>query len=120
MLHISKNNIITMTVGDEVYFYFYIKANKNNDIYLLNSKDKVYFYIMEANASYDEAVVTKTLDYNNIIKDTPLIKISLDENDTKLLQSGNYYYQIKLERYINPENYKTETIMNKRRFILTD
>lgn len=116
----SKNNVISMVRGDSASFYVTLNLGTviepNN--YKLKLGDKVYFGVMEAHQSFEDAILTKVLTIDDVDEEGDVL-ITLEPTDTEYLLPGNYYYSVKLE--INQlGNYRVQTIIPKRKFILED
>lgn len=110
MFDITNNNIISINRGDTLKYYFVIYLNDvstddipmwqvcptvlrdDNHIYPLQPGDKLYFGVMEANQSFENALIRKefTTSVNGVVT------IYLEPEMTEHLVPGTYYYSIKI------------------------
>jgi hypothetical protein len=126
MAHISPNNIITVNRGDYFVFTFQINIGTamNPVYYTLTGDDKVYLGVMEANKTFEQAIIKKVFTAADSNSDGS-IDIVFETNDTINLLPGNYYYSIKLNQPIastseEAEKDKITTIVPKTKFIIIE
>jgi hypothetical protein len=88
-----------MTRGDTVEIPLHIFFNNpsfRNIAYFPNIHDKIYFAIMEPNQPFEEAIVKKIYEYNDVDQLTGVVNVKLDSYETEFLAPGNYYYTVKI------------------------
>lgn len=107
MYNIGLNKVITLTRGDTFEYKYMIDLgmvfdNENHsychNYYTMQEKDHLYFALMEPNQRFDEATIKRIYGIDSFEEDHINIKLSSD--DTWYLNTGKYYYTIKLEKYI--------------------
>lgn len=122
MMRIAENNIIVGSPGDTFIYPLFINLGTKLDPqpYALKADDKVCFSIMKPHQSFEEGVVRKIFDINNIDEDGN-VEIYISSEDTEWLCPDTYYYEIKLfmdnGEMSDPAVF---TIMPKRKFYLTN
>lgn len=97
-VNISVNNIITITKGDYVCVPLFINIGTRleMDNYTLKEGDIVYFSIMEPNQKFEEGVIRKTFNKNNL-DSKGLVNIKIESTETDKILPGRYYMEIKLK-----------------------
>ena len=99
MVQIANNGIITVDQGDSFTLPFYIYLGPlNNEIYHMAEGDRLYFAVMEPNASFDEAIIKKVYDWHDFDSQGQCVHIHFTTDDTANLLGGTYYYSVKLVR----------------------
>lgn len=122
MLDISQNNRIMVTRGDTFSVPLFI--NQGTELkpirYVLKDQDKIYFAIMRPNQPFECALVKKVYSKENINEYGDIV-IEIEHDDTRCLEPGKYFYQIKAQLY-NEEKDKLEinTIVSKTEFWIED
>ena len=122
MLDISQNNKITVTRGDTFSVPLFI--NQGTELkpirYVLKDQDKIYLAIMRPNQPFECALVKKVYSKENINEYGDIV-IEIEHDDTRCLEPGKYFYQIKAQLY-NEEKDKLEinTIVSKTEFWIED
>ncbi len=147
MLTISNNGIITVNRGDDFSIPLFI--NQGTELkpirYVLTEADEVYLGISspgvtslfdasktqffvddevtylgipETNLTFDSALVRKTFTHEDLNENGDVV-LKFKSIDTKFLQPGNYYYQIKIKRVENDEKF-INTVVKKTSFIVLD
>lgn len=114
-----SNNMIELTRGDSARYPLFI--NQGSDIepfrYDLRDKDELYLGIMEPNQPFECALVKKKYTKASIRLDQDdNILIKIEPEDTVALIPGKYYYQIKLRKYTEYDDYDVITIIDKTEF----
>lgn len=106
MQNIGLNRVITLVRGDTFIYEYKINlkdgADQETEYYTMQEKDHLYFVVMEPNQSFEQGVVRKIYGINDFIDDH--INIKLDSDDTWYLNTGKYYYTIKLEKYTHTDD----------------
>lgn len=120
MLDISKNGIITLNRGDS--FTLEMDLNIGSAIepvlYFMTENDRLYFAIMEPNQPFEEALVRKEFTKDDQGANGDVVMI-FSSTDTEFLLPGKYYYQVKLLRK-EDENEFIDTVVSKTQFIIVD
>ena len=126
MLSVSKNGIIQVSRGDS--FVLNTKINLGTELlpiyYQLGENDTLYFAVMEANHPFEHAIVRKT--YTEADQDEDLnVAVTFVPEDTEFLVPGDYYYMVKLRKFVGQdplldESYEVSTIISKTKFIIID
>ena len=126
MFDISKNGIITISRGDNFTLNTFINIGTQLEPiqYILKEEDKVYFALMEPHQPFEHALIRKVYTQEDEDEDHN-ISMNFTSEDTEFLMPGNYYYMIKLARYIpsesgEEEKYLVDTIISKTKFIIID
>ena len=99
MFNISDDGIISLSRGD--CFSTPLFINQGTDIspirYELTDNDIVYLGVCQPNQSFENAIIKKVYDSDHReINDNKDLVISFVSTDTEYLESGLYYYTIKL------------------------
>lgn len=122
MIDISQNNRIVVTRGDTFSVPLFInQGTEMNPIrYSLKDEDKVYLGIMYPNQSFENALVKKVYTKENLNEYGDIL-LEIEHEDTRCLEPGKYFYQIKAQIY-NQEKDKFEinTIVSKTEFWIED
>lgn len=114
-----SNNMIELTRGDSARYPLFI--NMGTDLYpmryKLGERDELYLGIMEPNQPFECALVKKKYTNADIKLDNcDNILIKIEPEDTVALIPGKYYYQIKLRKYTEYDDYDVITIIDKTEF----
>ena len=126
MRYINRKNEITMSRGDTETITLYIFYGDDSCIYLPDSTDKVFFALMEANQDFEFAIVKKVYDSTIVTYDDKkiTIKIKLDSIDTEFLNTGTYFYTIKILLKKNADDKDNQgivkTLIDRTKLILID
>ena len=99
MLVVSANKI-QLTRGDTMILEVTLRDEKG-DVYTPLETDKIYFRL-KRNATAKDTLIVKEIPYDTRI-------LQLNENDTKDLKFGVYYYEIEL---VTNANYHFTAIAN--------
>lgn len=122
MFDVSQNNKIVVTRGDTFSVPLFI--NQGTELkpirYVLKDQDKIYLAIMRPNQPFECALVKKVYSKENINEYGDIV-IEIEHDDTRCLEPGKYFYQIKAQLY-NEEKDKLEinTIVSKTEFWIED
>ena len=114
-----SNNMIELTRGDSARYPLFI--NQGSDIcpfrYDLRDKDELYLGIMEPNQPFECALVKKKYTKETVKHDQcGNILIKIEPEDTVALIPGKYYYQIKLRKYTEYDDYDVITVIDRTEF----
>ena len=123
MFNVSYNGIITVNRGDSFTAIMALSAgNELNPIeYEMTPDSFVYFAVMEPNQPFEDAVLKKKLDIDDM-NDNGDIVIQFKPQDTQCLLPGRYYYQVKLQ-VCDPDDYnkyEVHTIIDKTQFFILE
>ena len=117
MIDVNQNNRITLTIVDS--FSVPLFLNKGTDLkplrYKLHETDKVYLAIMEANQTFENAIVKKVYTYLDANENGD-IEISIEHDDTRCLVPGKYFYQIKMLYTDDKGKQQVNTVIQKTEF----
>lgn len=113
MFKLAENGIITVNAGDTFKVPLYIFFN-NDEVYNVEETDRIYFSLTEPQQSFYHGVVRKELVLDKIDKD---IYLEFIPEDTENLHPGTYYYEVKLQKFVEGKEY-ISTIIPKRKFII--
>lgn len=101
MWSISNNGFIVITAGDTLSVPLFLnRGTKFRPVrYSLqdNPASTLYLGIMEANQSFEDAVIRKVYNSNSDINEYGDLVVTLSTTDTRYLRSGRYYYSAKLK-----------------------
>ena len=118
------NNIITMNRGDTFSMPLQINTGTKYapEYYIMTSNDTIYFALEEYNQKFENALIRKVFDINNVVDGNVLIK--LESEETQNLLPGEYYYEIKMKHIAHddfdlPHEY-IDTIVPRRKFIIIE
>lgn len=93
---LGNNNIVNLTRGDS--FSVPLFLNKGTGLkplrYVLKEGDEVFLAIMEPNQQFENAILKKVYNTDNLNKNGDVV-IELEPEDTECLIPGKYFYQIK-------------------------
>ncbi len=120
MFNIYDNNLIDMNRGDSKSFPIFINKGSGLDPvrYILEPNiDKVCFYLMDAQETFENALLTKELTSEDLDSNGDII-ISFKPDDTLGLEEGVYFFEIKLFHYNIKNEEEIFTIVPKRRFTI--
>lgn len=119
MFHVSKNEIITLTRGDTAIFdlSLVLGCDFSKDLFDFQEGDIVKFRVLFPNSKFEDAVIKKDLTYADLDETKSLIKIAFESEDTKWLDAGTYYYEVKLYYTRDNTNY-VDTIVQRTKFYL--
>ncbi len=120
------NNTVELTRGDSAIIplsVFYSKPNLINISYFPNRYDKIYFSVMEANQSFENAIIKKIYTYDDINQQTGIIKVKFDSIDTQFLKPDTYYYTVKilkkgLDSNLEDSMGRIETVISNTKFVI--
>ena len=91
--------------------------------YVLQDNDVLYFYLYEPNYSCDRCLLQKEYT-NKDLNEYGDVVLTFDEEDTRRLLPGEYYYEIKVKRVeINGElivNEVMNTIVPQTKFFIVE
>lgn len=123
MFNVSYNGIITVNRGDSFTAVMALNAgNELNPIeYEMTPDSFVYFAVMEPNQPFEDAILKKKLDIDDMDDNGDII-IHFKPQDTQCLLPGRYYYQVKLQ-VCDPDdysNYEVHTIIDKTQFFILE
>ena len=120
MYKIVKNNCISIVKGDYIKFpiELYIGTFPKRSVMQLEEGDTAYFGIMEAQDSFDQAILKKALTVDDL-DEYGNLWVTLLPEDTINLDVGTYYYEIKV-LYEEDGVEHIDTVINKSRFIVLD
>ena len=117
MLNISDQGIVRLSRGDS--FSCPVFINKGTELvpirYELQDGDKLYFALMEPNQPFEKAILKKVLTKDDLNENGDAV-ISLVPSDTENLETGLYYYTLKLRQEIDVNTYSVETVVPNRQF----
>ena len=118
MATISNNGIINIMRGDSFTFFQGINLGTKAlpEYYSLQEGDSLYFGVMEPNRSFEDAIIRKSYSYLSDQDDEGFIQIDINPEDTEFLETGKYYYMIKLRRKVSDTKYSVKTIVNPTLF----
>lgn len=125
-------NIIKLNRGDSYAFKVCIPEEEDSTKhFILTGSDIVYFALLYPHQRVEDAILTKVYDHTDqIIKNdvnTGEILIKIEPKDTKDLETGVYYYTVKLHRgsasdimdtLKNPS--EVRTLIERTKFIIND
>ena len=111
-----NNNIITMTKGDSVSFTLPLLIEKEIDTESVDLSDieKIEFNIIAPFQPSDFAYIKKEYTPNSV-DEYGNLNVSLSPEDTEDLDTGKYYYEVKLVG-----NNEINTIIPRRLFYIID
>ena len=123
MFNIAFNGIITVNRGDSFQFPLVLNMGTNlePEKYVLDSNAFVYFAVMEPNQPFENALIRKKFDSNDVDENGNVI-IKFRPQDTQCVLPGKYYYQVKLQRFNSddPEDYDVNTVIEKTQFFILE
>ena len=121
MFSIAENNVISITRGDSASFSLYLNKGTNLEPsqYILTENDAVYVGIMEANQSFENAIIKYKLTYENLDEDNN-VKIKIKSTDTEYLEPDKYFYQIKLVYVDEDGDKQVNTVVAKTPFFVNE
>ena len=120
MFKISNNGIITLTHGDTASAPLFLNAGTElNPIrYILKDSDELYFGLIEAGSTFENAILRKVYTKDNLNEYGDVI-IEFKSKDTECLVANTYYYEIKLLTKGETTTSVT-TVVSPTQFILID
>lgn len=118
MFTIDQNGIITISRGDSFTAPLFI--NQGSDVapvrYRLTSSDRVVFYLMYPNCSFERSILTK--EYTDVDQNEfGDVLVEFIPSDTQRLPAGKYYYEVRL--YLG-ETGEINTVIPKSLFYILD
>lgn len=119
MLSIDCNGNIKVNKCDTFNVPLFINIGKDifNDLrFEIQENDTVVFLLTEANLPLCKAILKKQYDIKNVNENNDVI-ISFDSDDTKCLNPGIYYYEIKLIRKTDGKDIIV-TVVPRRKFVI--
>ena len=122
MFDVSQNNKIVVTRGDTFSVPLFI--NRGTELkplrYTLKENDELYLAIMEPNQPFECALIKKVYSYENLNKYGDVL-IEIEHDDTRCLEPGKYYYQVKARLYDSEKDkYDVNTVISKTEFWIED
>jgi len=116
---IAENGIITMYAGDyfEAPLFLNIGYGYDPVQYKLEETDKVYFGITEPNQHFTHALVRKELTIADVDDQGRPILV-LKPTDTEHLIPGLYYYEVKLLRVKDDQEFIDTVVPRTKIYIL--
>lgn len=122
MFDVSQNNKIYVTRGDTFSVPLFI--NRGTELkplrYTLKENDELYLAIMEPNQPFECALIKKVYSYENLNKYGDVL-IEIEHDDTRCLEPGKYYYQVKARLYdIEKDKFEVNTVVSKTEFWIED
>lgn len=94
-----STKIIKLNRGDSYELVLTIPRKEDySKNYLLTEKDVIYFAIMLPHQPFEKSCFVKGYTMEEQNSETGELTIKLIPNDTRFLQSGVYYYTVKLQR----------------------
>lgn len=121
MTSISNNNIITINRGDTLSFSFAV--NIGNGIspikYILSENSKLYLGVTKPNDKFENAIIKKVYTSESDKDNDENIIITFNPEDTYCLDTGKYYYEIKLQVFTE-ENEQIYTVQQKTEFWIVE
>lgn len=115
----SKNNVLYVHRGDTVSIVFPLRQNCFEEKYIMQENDKVYFSITEPNQPFLCGVVRKILTKDNCDENNDVV-VNITVSDTENLEVGVYYYELKLEKYIDDNSKEVQTVVSKKKLYILD
>lgn len=122
MFVIYDNNLIDMNRGDSRSFTIFInKGSKLEPIrYILQEvADKLVFYLTKAQDAFEDAILVKELTSNDLNSDGDAV-INFMPEDTLDIESGVYFFEVKLFHKTCDNKEEVQTVIPKRRFTILD
>lgn len=118
MATIANNGIINIMRGDSFTFFQEINLGTKAfpEYYSLQEGDSLYFGVMEPNRSFEDAIIRKFYNHLSEQNDEGFVQIDINPEDTEFLETGKYYYMIKLRRKVSDTKYNVTTIVNPTLF----
>lgn len=117
MIDIDSNNRIAVTRGDS--FSAPLFLNKGTDLkplrHILGEAEEIYLAIMEPNQSFENAIVKKVYNKDNLNKYGDVL-VEIEHDDTRCLIPGKYFYQIKALFIDENGKQKVNTVVQKTEF----
>ena len=122
MFDVSQNNKVVVTRGDTFSVPLFI--NRGTELkplrYTLKENDELYLAIMEPNQPFERALIKKVYSYENLNKYGDVL-IEIEHDDTRCLEPGKYYYQVKARLYDSEKDkYDVNTVIPKTEFWIED
>ena len=120
MFDISNNGIITITRGDTASAPLFLnEGTKLNPIrYVLADTDKVYFGVSEAHCPFENALIRKVFTKDNLNENGDVV-INFETKDTQCLLPNTYFYEIKLVRQIDEQQF-VDTVVVRSKFVIME
>lgn len=117
MISISNEGIVRMSRGDS--FSRPVFINAGTEIapirYKFNESDLLYFALMEPNQTFEKAILKKVIDHSSINEHGDPV-LSLASSDTENLETGLYYYTLKLRRQVLGGDDLVDTVVPNTQF----
>lgn len=120
MFDVSVNNIITLSRGDS--FECSLFLNAGTDVsplqYVLDDGEYIYFYLLRPNQCFEDAVLAKRFDTEDIDSESGNVIIKFEPKDTINLCPGTYYYEIRAHLIEENGDAIINTVVERTRFII--
>ena len=117
-MNISPNGIIEVYRGDT--FILPLSLNLGNpiqkDIFEMQEGDRAVLRIFRANDFWENYLVSKTATLSDV-KENEFVQYSFASSDTLFLESGIYFYEVKLF-YTRDNVENVTTLFPRKRFII--
>ena len=122
-----STRIIKINRGDSFSFTIGITEKNSSKIHLLSADEVVYFALLYPHQRFEDAIFIRgyTLEDQNV--ETGNILINIEPNDTRILDSGVYYYTVKFKKggtLISVEELdepiEVRTLIERTKFIIND
>lgn len=121
MSSISNTNIITMNRGDSFSFPFTINLGTSAEpiIYNLSEDSKLYLGVMYPKCKFEDAIIKKVFTKDSKKDESGNIIIEFEPKDTMKLNQAKYYYEIKLQIFLDGDE-KIFTVQPKQEFWIVE
>lgn len=117
-----SNNIIQMVRGDSGSFTLFINKGSilEPEQYIIQPNvDEVVFYLTEAQEPFEDAILEKHMTSADLDQDNNIV-VNFVPADTLDIESGVYFYEIKLHHTNQDQSVDVNTIIPKKQFIIFD
>lgn len=125
MARIALNGVVELNRGDTVTIPIFINAGTalRTILYRLKPCDTIYFALLEPHQKWEDAILKKTLDYQDFDTKNFCVPVHFYSEDTEYLHPGTYYYEIKLRK--DPQNNadgfeSVETLVPRTKFYIVE
>lgn len=122
-----STRIIKINRGDSFSFNINITEKYSSEMHLLSSDEVVYFALLYPHQRFEEAIFIKGYTLEDQDVKTGDIIVKIEPNDTRLLNSGVYYYTVKFKKggtLISVEELdkpiEVRTLIDRTKFIIND
>ena len=119
MFELSINNLITVSRGDSFKCPLFLNCGTDidPDRYYIKDGEIVIFAIEYPNQCFENAVIKKEFGYTDRNEHGDIV-VSIDGEETKILLSGTYYYEIKALLLDENNKYFVNTVVEKTLFTI--